>query len=47
MAHHYHELGMKLDNIDLNLSGMNVDEGRRVVNHLIAQLQEAMINFAL
>ena len=42
-----HELGMKLDNLDLNLSGLNVNEGRRAISKMIAKLQKAIINPAL
>ena len=37
MARHYHEVGINIGNVGLTQSGLNVDEGRRVVNYLIGK----------
>ena len=42
--HHYHEVEMNVYKIDLAQSGLNVDEGRREINDLVANLHELVCN---
>ena len=47
MEHHYQDVGMSLSNIDLNQADLNVNQGRRAINNLLAKIQQAIINQSL